>query len=258
MKKIFSLLLVICVLISAVSLSSCGNQPRKTLIKNAIEKTEKLKSVEQRMTITMTMSVNGVSVEIPIKAHIKGKNLDTSKPTLYEQMTVTAMGERVSVTMYADADWVYINQGTAKYKMSLEDAEEVSTDIGKDAESMLLLPPDDALKTATDLKYQDGRRVVKVEFDGEQFEDTYADLIDMLEDTSGMGDFDVKEGTIEITVKDGYILRYDMDFTMTAKIEGGQKMDVRVDADLEIVDPGEKVDVKIPDEYKKFPQQSID
>lgn len=257
MKKIFSLALALCMLIGMVSLSSC-TQSRAELVKNALKNTQELESLEAKAEIDVTIGSQGFSITVPIVVDVKGQGIGTSKAKMYEKMTLTAPGQSVSATMYADEDWLYVSESGVEYKISTEDAADMGEDPGEEVNDIMRELPEEALDGASEEKYSDGRRVFTVDMNEEDFNETFDDLVKSLGESvagTGIEGFGFEDAVVKITVKNGYISEYDMEFKITTVLDGVE-MDMIVDVDLTIIDPGQDVTVLIPDSYKAFPEFS--
>ncbi|MBQ9760890.1 MAG: hypothetical protein IJW16_06035 [Clostridia bacterium] len=256
MRKIISALLALCMLLGAMSLSSCAEKSSKELIDDAIEKTEGLASGEQKGTITLAFTMDGKRVEVPISIHVKGEDLDTSSPKIYERMTVRSADLKYyNATMYADKDWVYLRQNGVERKMTWGEAGQFGMHPEKDSISVMKKLPSAALVKAKSIKNEDGSRTVKAELDGDEMQSTYYDLLDAVKDLSGFDKCTCGDGEVEVTVKNGYITEYNIESKINCKT-GNLIIEADMSVKFEIVDPGKAVYVKIPAEYMSFPLAS--
>ena len=100
MKKIIALVLSVLLVASMLAFTSCGKEPTAyELISAAAEKSSALKDIELEQTVNMKMDMMGMSMDVPIKMTMKGKNIDSDDAIYYSLVNTTMMGMSVDSTV---------------------------------------------------------------------------------------------------------------------------------------------------------------
>ncbi|MBQ2757642.1 MAG: hypothetical protein IJF31_04075 [Clostridia bacterium] len=248
MKKIVSLCLIVCLLLSmTLVLTSCQNA-QKTVDK-AIEKTAELDSYAVQMNMNISMTGAGVTTTIPMTMKMKIADAKSDAPKAEVDMSMEMFGETMDAKYYTSGEWAYFVDGENSYKIKVADA-------GVDSnysEDMMKKLPEELLKDVEVVKNDDKSKTVTVAIPDETFNELFDDLLDMMTDSMGVTatGLTISDAVVEITVKDGYVQAYGIDFSMAMTVEG---VSFTATAECEMVfdNPGEAVTVTLPEGYESF------
>ena len=100
-------------------------------------------------------------------------------------------------------------------------------------------------------KNDDGSKSVTLVITAEQYAELFGEAMDSLSGSLG-GAVSVKDVTMEITVKGGYVVEYDIEFDMDMNVEG-MTVSASMDMDIDYINPGKAVKVTPPAGYENFP-----
>jgi len=219
MKKIISLLLVVCCLL--LCLTSCANP--ETLVTEAMANTQALDAYEAELKMDITMTVGDEEIEMPIVMDMKIKGATTDHPVVYMKSTVEMMGEKVESEIYMDSEWVYMLQDGVGYKMSVDDAGE-DGDVSDTLDDMFQDMPESVYEDVKAVKNGDGSKTVSLSIPDSMFEEVFSEVIESVKDSIAQGvqvsDVIVSNAKVNITVKDKYISAYEIMFDMAMQISG--------------------------------------
>lgn len=265
MKKSKVVVLIFCLLFS---LTSCGVVDQATaynLVKSAVEKTDALDSVALTLDLDMELSMTGETMQIPMKCDVLASGLQSDEPVASCQMTSTVLGQTIAAELYADKEYLYLDQMGQKIKIATESDQASAYEPIDAVKGMFKALPKDVLKDVGIVANDDGSKSVTVKLSGEVFEQIYSDFSKELignaltQQYEGAEiSFDASDAQVAITVTDsGYIGRYELAFTMNYTVVlTGQPISQTVDATVkaEFIDPGKPVTVTAPDltEYTDY------
>ena len=230
MRKILSAVLAVCMLLSVMLLTSCGETP-ESLINGAVLNMAQLESMEANVDMEVKMNMMGVDVSVPIDMHLAMADVKSGKPVAAIDAEMSMMGETVAMNMYMDgSEWAYLTVAGVSYKANLADAEIV--------------------------KNEDGSKSVALLITADKFSEVYgADVMEGLTATAG-DSVTMKDVTVVITVKDGYIVEYDMAFDMDMTVEG-KDVSASMDMKIHYLNAGQTVTVNPPAGYQDFPELDV-
>ncbi len=251
-KRLFSLVLALCLLCSLGMLSGCTEKSAAKIINTAVKNSEALDAIAAEMKLDMHMAMEGITMDIPMTMDIKAIDLKKEKPTMYTKMTTSLVGQAVEMEMYQEGDWMYISTDGINYKMNAAEAAE-EYDFSDDMDAMVQELPEELLKDVKLTKNEDGSQSVTVSIDGKKFSELYDDYI---EDVNASADIEVGTPTIDnavvtITVKDDYVTVYAMAFDMTVTVEEISST-VEVKATVTYKEPGKAVTITPMEGYQDF------
>ena len=247
MKKIISCLLVCCMLLgSLLTLSSCGTAQT---LERAIEKTERLDDFHAEMSMVITTTANGVSVSVPVSIEMKVKDADKDEPIIWAELSATVMGQTVESEIYCEKDMIYTLTDGVGTKERAEDSEE-DHDYDETVEDMLQELPKSVLEDVEFEKNDDGSKTATIELSGELFKDIFEEVVEDLNDGNAE-DVEVDNAEVVITIEKGYVVDYDISFEMIARY-GGTRTVTEVEMEVEFIDPGKRVTITPPKDYKDF------
>ena len=158
MKKIISVVLAVCMLLSVMVLASCAETPA-SLINGAMIKMANLTSMESKMDAEIKMSMLGIDMTMPIDMYMVLEDAKSENPVSSLNLEMSFMGESVAMDMYMDGQgWAYVTMDGENYKVSLEDATG-ALPIGTDSvTNMITQFPEELFEGAVIEKNDDGRR----------------------------------------------------------------------------------------------------
>lgn len=258
-KKILSITLAVCILVSLFTLTSCAKETPFTLVKNAVEKTSALDAIDVDMTMDMSMDMMGISMTVPMTVDMQATGLKTEAPKIYTNMKTETSGIEMTVEMYQDGEYFYITipmLGNIKTKASALVAD---YDSMADVESMLKVLPEELFtEEVAIVENEDGTKTVAIDIADEKFNELYKDFVDGATATIAEGtelkDFALANAKVEVTVnEDGYVAVYKIAFDMEMTLSMGEEMadlgmgEMEVSATVDSVitynDPGATVTV---------------
>ena len=249
MKKI---LLTLLALILVASFASCGALKTEKVINDAIENTSKLTEFEAKMDMVIDMSMTGMTMNVPMNISMKVKDADKENPIVWANMSTSVLGEAVEMESYMDKDYVYLVSDGEGCKMSIDETDD-EYDYTDDVNDILQKLPVDLIKD-TELIKENGTFKITVNIPDGTFKEIFDDLIDSMSEASlgeFIGDFDISDCVVTVTVKDDYVTNYDISYKMSMTANG-VKIDSSVTAKVEYVNPGQSVTITPPDGYENF------
>lgn len=256
MKKTISLVLALCLMCCV--LSACGGQTPQQLVSAAMEKTAALDSMDAVMEMSVSMEMDGQSMTIPMTYEIQATDMQSDDPKMLIGLTmkldIAGFTTDIDMDIYSADGWAYIASNGSGYKVKNTAMDD---QLGADASTDMIMQelPEELLKDAESQKNDDGTQTVTVTIDGEAFSKLYEELINSLNSTAGTSatSLTISDAVVKITVKDGYVSVYDMDFTMNMDIDG---ITVKADASASVTykNPGKDVTITPPAGYQDFPE----
>ncbi len=253
MKKIVSIFMVICLMCMTFMLASCSAAPNE-VVDSAIEKTNELTSYEAKMTMNISVEIEGETMEVPMVINMKFADLDKEAPKVYMSMESEELGDDAT-EIYMDSEWVYMSMGGEGMKIKLEDYMDSvdEEDVEQYANDILVSLPADILKDVEVTKNDAGNKVVAVEIDSAVFKDLFKDALDTIEDQlPDIDDVDFENCKVEVeTSKKGYIAKYSMSFDMVMELYD-MEANTHVSYVIEFINPGEDVTVTPMEGYEDF------
>ena len=250
MKKIVALLLVLC--LTSMLFAGCGTKPAGEQIAEALNKTQALDSIDAKMTMNVTMAMQGVTIELPVTMDIKGDALQTDSPKMAIDMAMTMMGETAKMEMYMEGEWAYYVMDDFKYKMKISELD-ASDDYSDSVDSLVQDLPEDLLKDIKLEEKSDGSKSVTIDISADKFSELYKDIMEGMNSSAGAGtdNVEITGCSVSLTMKDGYITEYAMSYDMQMTVEG---ISVTANAEAAVVykNPGSKVTVTPPEGYQDF------
>lgn len=254
-KKLIAAVLAMCVACMLL-LTGCG-ESTYSIVDKALDKTKSLDSMAAEMKMEMNMEMEGMTMSIPITADLKAKGLNSDSPVTSSAITMSILGQSVEMEMYQEGDWAYIQMDDMKYKTSVTEAES-ELDYSDDINDMLQNIPENLMEEVELVKGEDGSSTVTISIPDEVFSEIYADFIEVVNESSGQGDGEIaiSDAVVKITVADGYVSVYEMEFTMEMTVEEiSTKTDVK--ASVTYKDPGKEVTITPPEGYKDFEELDL-
>ena len=267
-KRIISLFLVVAVLCTALMFAGCNDEKKTTssepdeksvaaVLKEAVNKNEDLDAMSAVMKMEMNIESEGMTMSVPVTANIKAKNLKSDNMISLVDMTMSLLGEEVAMQMYQEGEWAYVVMDDFGYKYNLED-ELGGMDYADSAKNMLAEIPEDLLLGVEPVKAEDGSQTVTISIPGEKFSEIYNELIEDVAAESGalMGETNISDAVVTITIADGYVTVYDISFTMNMTEEGISTA-VEAKVTLTFDNPGQDVEITPPEGYQDFEEMNI-
>lgn len=249
--KIISFVLVLCILCAAL-LTGCGQESPYQVVDGAIKKTSALDSAEMTMDMTMGMVMDGSTISVPITAEIKGKGLQTESPVVDMDMTMSMLGQKMTISMYQEGEWAYMSMMGANYKAKVSDLGG-QYDYAQNANDMVKPLPEEFYKDAN-ITEKDGTTTAVFKLDEKAFNKYYSDFLSGLNETTQtgpVGDVKITNAVITIAVKSGYVETYGMAFKMEYQVEG-EVVAADVDVVVKYKNAGKAIEVTPPEGYEKY------
>ena len=138
MKRFISVLLTVLMLCSALFLSACSDDDRVTtttkgdgngptpegsqkLVEDSIAKISDLDSYHAVMTQNINVSMQGISMEMPINVDIKVTGAKTDDVRMYAIQDMEMMGETLITELYIEGDYIYLDSDGYQAKISKDE-----------------------------------------------------------------------------------------------------------------------------------------
>lgn len=265
MKRILSLILVLCILLS---FSACGKDKEETsayeLVNAAVKKTQELDSLDMKMVMHMSMTVDGESVDMPIKYDVKAVDIHSKNPRMAMVMSTDIAGMSLNMDFYMEDGYYYVSTMGQNMKFKAETGDEYDALV--QADNMMVKLDEKYLKDVTVKSGSDGKKTVVLQMNSEEFKKAFKELIastgEGAVDGGVLKSIDISDASVEITVdKNGYIDTYKVKFNMSMTIEvmgTANNVTAKVDASIKYNNPGKDVTVTAPAGYKNYPEVDPD
>lgn len=256
-KRIVALLLALCIVCMCGLLASCSQLTTVVELAQAVERTNNLEDMDATLEVEMSMEIMGIEMNIPITADMKVKGMNSENPISFSTVSMSLLGTNVTVDVYQEGDWAYLSMDGMQYKMNISEAES-EYDYTDDMKNMLQTLPEYLLEGIEFTENEDGSKTISVNISDEEFTELYDELLEDLSATSGVNpeDLEVSDAVVSITIKDGYVLEYDMEFTMAMTVEGVET-DTDVAYKLTYNNPGQAVTITPPEGYQDFEEMEL-
>jgi len=246
--RIISLLIVISMMLFAFA--SCGKTPASERIETAMKKMSDSKIVDSDTTMKMVMSMQGMTIEVPMTMKIKGDMRDEKAPALSVDMEMSIMGEKMEVGICYVDGIAYLNMMGSKIKTKASDSdlEEIFGSAGLDSDASTELFFDSEMISKAEItEEKDGSFTAKVTIDGKEYKDAIMEEIGSLIDSIGEeGDIELGETVVVIGVdKDDNVVSYSMKINLKMNIEG-IATDATVDMDMKFNAVGDDFKIGAP------------
>ena len=271
MKKFISVLLIILMLCSILFVSACSdrddddddnnnNNPStlnaQKLVEDAITKINNLDSYYAIMTQDIHLSMQGVSMDMPVTVSIKVQDATTANPKMYAIQDMQMLGQNITTELYIDGDYIYLDSNGYQAKISKDeigDTDQLSYD--KTLEELLLVLPDDVMNDIIVKINESGNRYVEVDFDSAKFLEFYESNIEDISSSinASIDDLQISDSKVKIVLdKSGYVKEYVLTYKMSISTQG-QTANADVNLKIEFIDPGKSVTVTPMEGYQNFP-----
>lgn len=258
MKRIISVILCfacICMLLTACTEDK--PDPAK-VINSALERTAALNSINAEVEMNIDLMSNGVTVTIPMTMTCKGVDLQSESPRAAAVMEMSAMGVSIEMEMYMEDEWIYVNAFGSGLKINADAYEAANGSINTGADYLETLP-EEILKDVELIANSDGSQTATVSVPNDVFTTLFEDLIDSANSTASTDaeSVTVNNAMIVMTIKDGYIVTYDISFEMVIE-NSGESITAKVSAKTKYNDPGMDVTITPPEGYQSFVEVPVD
>ncbi len=266
-KKLFSLLLALCLVFTGCFLASCDKENADdddndvssevnetvALFSKAYKNTEALDSLETTLDMNISMTMNGQTFDIPMIVDMKIKDASSANPTMFADYSISMPGQSMVMQVYMADGWIYMLQAGTGYKVNAEVAGD-DYDFSQDREDIMKSIPDKFFKDVEPVQNADGSQTITLDLSGEDFADLYKEVVDSVKETSAVDDsYDIslKDAKIVVTVKDDYISVYKLSFKMDMTIDS-QAVSTDVNMSATYKNRGDAVSITPPAGYESF------
>lgn len=232
MKRIIALALTLAMAFSLVfAFSSCGKQEEKEktayeVYTEALKKNNELDSYALALDMKMSVSADGVSTDVPMTYDIKASGIKSGSPVYSAEMKMSMAGMTLTIPMYSDGKYVYMEMFGQKIKSSADDSD---ADMKSFTNLVAKIQSEESFAGVTVTENEDGSKSMEIALKSADFNEAYGDLLDALlgslgEELNGVGvSMTANDAKLAVTInKSGYIekvgLKSDVKVTMT--IEG--------------------------------------
>ena len=266
MKKFLAIILTIAFAFTMVlAFTSCGEKELTVaeLYAEAYKKNSELDSFDATAKMTIAVSSEGVSMDIPVEYSMKASGLKSGKMQTSGTMKMTAMGISLDIPFYSDGEYVYMSMFGQKMKQSAKDSE-VNTD---EITGIIKNLDEPTLKDATATDNEDGSKTIEIVYDEENFKKVFSDLIDSVMDSAG-ADAATAEGVKinisnmkqKVTINaDKYISATSVSFDIEVEItKDGETQNAKLSMTMDITynNIGTEVKVDVPTDLDQYEESS--
>lgn len=283
MKKITALSLALVLILSALSLSACGdktpadngagnasngaasepaaNNSEESVyatVAKAIENTLKAKSYDADIDTLLKTDLMGTKSENSADVNIKATALDTDKPKALATGKRTMEGYNADLNEYFDGEWRYFGNAEMGTYKSICSFAEFAKEVGA-PQSIVVSLPESLFKGVEGKKNSDGSLTVTLTADEATMETLYKDaIVAVVRDVVGedLNQATTKNGTIVVTVADGYVKEFKVSF-VSEIIAGSDKVTYDSSNSVAFISCGKDVAVTAPanlDNYYEMDQ----
>lgn len=252
MKRLIKKIAVLLSLTMILALAACGGEDPAKVWDEAAAKNAALSDLDMTMSMDMTMEIESESIDIAMDMAMKMNGINTEK-MLYAADTNMSMDmgdfdfDMDGSTYYADGYCYTEMMGQKmKYAMDLDtmmkSVEQNNAAAGLDSASMQELT----------MKEDGDNRIISFVCNPKAMNESMEGIMEMMEGQLAMlGDVDIKTEMKEIKGecvinKDGYNTRTNMTMVFEMEVEG-MTCSVTADTVTELKNPGQPVEVTIPD-----------
>lgn len=195
MKKFLSIVLTIALALTMVfAITSCSEKEPtiEEIYDAAYKKYSEVDAVDMDVKMTMGISAQGVSMDMPVEYAIKATGIKSGKLQMSGVVKTSLMGISLEIPVYTDGEYVYVSMMGEKVKQPVNESDyntEIVFDTVKEIDSSVF-------ENATLTKKEDGSKVIELVYDEETFKKVFDDLI-----SSSMKGLGVDESEISENVK---------------------------------------------------------
>lgn len=240
-------------MLSVMMLASCGETPA-SLINSAMANMAQLDSLEVKSNLEAKTNVMGTDMTLPVVTRVQMTGAQGDSPVVLMDMEVSMMGITSKTTEYNDGEWIYISVDGINYKVDNVNKSAMLFN-GVSAKTLLQELAEDLLQGAKIVKNEDGSKTVALTIPAAVFTEMYAPMLNNLNKTVGTAEdaMTVSDADVKLTVKDGYLTKYEMNYTVDMVVEG---MDASASMAMtaEFLNPGQDVTITPPAGYQDFPE----
>lgn len=271
MKRIIALALTLAMAFSLVfTFSSCGKQEEKEktayeVYTEALKKNNELDSYALALDMKMSVSADGVSTDVPMTYDIKASGIKSGSPVYSAEMKMSMAGMTLTIPMYSDGKYVYMEMFGQKIKSSADDSD---VDMKSFTDLVAKIQSEESFAGVTVTENEDGSKSMEIALKSADFNEAYGDLLDALlgslgEELNGVGvSMTANDAKLTVTInKSGYIekvgLKSDVKVTMTIEGENSE-MNVSLDISGEYKNIGETVVVTPPADLDSYKEKEAD
>ncbi len=256
-KKLLALALALCLLIGCTACAAVEKVTAFAMVHGAVEKTRALDAMDCTLDMQMDVTAEGMTMSVPVEAAIKAKGLQGDAPVASSAVTTKMLGMEMTVSMYQEGEWAYVQMGGEEYKVNVASVEASEYDYTDDVSAMLKDLPEELFEGIEAVKNEDGSATVTVPIPDDVFARVYQEFLNQVNDSAqaeGM-QLAVTDAVVKITVADDYVATYDMSFNMKVDVMGMTTQSA-VKASVKYNNPGTDVTVTPPAGYKDFEELS--
>ncbi len=275
MKKFIALTMALAIALLTLTLAGCGGNGGSNggnggggannsgdsvyeTVSKAIENTLEAKSYDADVDTLLKTDLMGNKSENSSDVNIKATALDTDKPKALATGKRTMEGYTADLNEYFDGEWRYFGNaemGTYKSKCSFA---EFAKEVGA-PQSIVVALPEALFANAESKKNDDGSLTVTLAADEATIETLYKDAVTaIVYDVVGedLSQATTKNGTIVVTVADGYVKEFKVSF-VSEITAGSDKVTYDSSNSITFVSCGKDVAVTAPanlDNYYEMDQ----
>ncbi len=267
MKKLFSIILAVSFICSALFLVACKEPTTAELVNGATEKTRNLDTYEADMDLSVLIEAQGMKMDVPIKMKVKSVDSNADYPTNQITMNAEFLGMKLDLAVYVEDGWVYSvsPDGNTKAYMGA-----TGNDGDDTVDGLLRSLPEDLFEECEVVKNEDGSKKVKLNLPTSAFDMLFKDsiggafygsMIESIVGTDTISSDTIKSISLEYNVgKNGYISSFEMDMSLDSDIPINNGVPVPASITLTIqldyVKIEEGVELSPPAGYLDFPEAS--
>ena len=230
----------------AMSMAGCAKKKDpKELYTEAIKKNQELSSMDMSSVVKMTMSQGEETIDVDVDMDIQMADVNTDKMKYVAKGSTSLMGQSIETSMFYTDGYYYMDMMGQKMKYAM-DMDKLMEQVKQTTDNGNL-----NVEYMKDIQAKKDGDTTILTFSADPAKmDSY--MKEMMESMGGMmpgmdtAQFTIKTVEGDLTLnKEGYYTNMKMTMDMDMTMEG-QTVTVNLDGDVGIADPGQPVDVPVP------------
>ena len=155
----------------------------------------------------MSVSADGVSTDVPMTYDIKASGIKSGSPVYSAEMKMSMAGMTLTIPMYSDGKYVYMEMFGQKIKSSADDSD---VDMKSFTDLVAKIQSEESFAGVTVTENEDGSKSMEIALKSADFNEAYGDLLDALlgslgDELNGAGHYGNPQHTKENKDADGNV-----------------------------------------------------
>lgn len=248
-----------CWVLIAVS-SGCGekkSQDPLEIYKAAVEKNAKLEDLDMTMGTKMTMEIGGESTDVSMDMDMLMTGYRSENMKYKANTTMEIMGQSIDMVTYYTEGYYYMEMGDQKIKYPF-DLDQIVQLTEKSQNSAV------AAESIKEMKAEKEGKNTRLNFKAnpekmtEYTKDIFGNMQGSMQAWQTDYEFTISDASGSYLINpDGYYIESTVNMTMQMDVSG-QKVDVNAEVTGKVNRPGEKVEVKLPEDFSSYSEITED